>query len=253
MRSVLALHCMLAAGAAWRGVQAALPEATLICPDLPGHGRAPDWDGGPFMDQALKLALDAAPQGAFDLVGHSYGGCVAMRLMADRPHRVRSLTVIEPVMFAAASPPLRAAQQAGMAAFRAALDAGDRDAAARAFTATWGNGDGWDTMAERQRTYIRDRIHLIAASGPGIADDVHGVLDRLPRDARPVSIVIQRDAPAIVAGIADGLVARMPQARIARIGSGHMIPLTDAADLAMHLRAIWETEADPALSDRALR
>ncbi|CTQ50028.1 alpha/beta fold hydrolase [Jannaschia donghaensis] len=244
MRQVLALHCMLASGAAWRGVQAALPGAELTCPDLPGHGRAPDWDSGPFMDQALALAMAVAPEGAFDLIGHSYGGCVALRLLADFPDRVRSLTVIEPVMFAAAAADLRAAQRDDMVGFRTALQAGDRDAAARAFTADWGDGGGWDAMAERQRVYIRDRIHLIAASGPGIADDAHGVLDRLPTDGGPVSVVVQDNPPAIVAGIAAGLRARMPQATVTYLGRDHMIPITDASGLAAHLNAIWK-DVDP--------
>lgn len=240
MRSMLALHCMLASGGAWRGVQAALPDAAMICPDQPGHGRAPEWDGGAFMDQALALALDAAPEGAFDLIGHSYGGCVALRLLADHPGRVRSLTLVEPVMFAAADPDLCATQRDGMASFRTNLDAGDRDAAAQAFTDDWGDGTGWDAVPERQRVYIRDRIHLIEASGPGIMDDIHRVLDRLPRNAPPVSIVVQHDAPDIVTGIANGLCARMPQATITKIGAGHMIPMANAAALADHLRMVWD-------------
>ena len=245
MRQVLALHCMLASGRAWRGVQATLPDARLTCPDLPGHGAAPDWTGEPYMDQAVRIAMEAAPAGAFDLIGHSFGGCTALRLLVEHPDRVRSLTLVEPVMFAAAPPDLRAAQRDGMTGYRAALAAGDRDGAARAFTADWGDGGGWDAMSERQRDYIAARIHLVAASGPGIADDVHGLLPRLPAEGPPVSIVVREDPPAVVAGIADGLVARMPGARVARIGRGHMIPMTDAEALARHLEDLWEGSDPP--------
>ncbi|MEM7711006.1 MAG: alpha/beta fold hydrolase, partial [Pseudomonadota bacterium] len=68
MRSVLALHCGLASGAAWKPLAAALPEAALTCPDLPGHGAAPDWDASrDFQDQALELALAAMPDGPADV------------------------------------------------------------------------------------------------------------------------------------------------------------------------------------------
>ena len=225
---------MLASGGAWRGVQAALPGAQLACPDLPGHGRAPDWDGGAYMDQALALAMEAAPPGAFDLVGHSYGGCLALRLLVEHPARVRSLTLVEPVMFAAGD------SEAGrMPAFEAALARGDREGAARAFTGLWGDGTPWDSLAERARAAIRARIHLVAASAPGIVGDVHGILPRLPDGGMPVSLVTCADPPPVMAGIADGLRARMPQAVRAEIGAGHMIPMTDAGALAAHLREFW--------------
>lgn len=240
MRQVLALHCMLAAGAAWRGVQATLPGAAFACPDLPGHGGAPDWDGGAYMDQALELALEAAPEGSFDLLGHSYGGCLALRLLVEHPERVRSLTLVEPVMFAAAPRAMQARQDALMGEYARALDAGDRDGAARIFTGLWGSGRPWGTVPERQRTDIRDRIHLVAASGPGIVDDVHGILDRLPGQGPPTSIVVRREPPEIVAGIARGLSDRMPGAGMERLGQGHMIPLTDPAALADHLCRVWD-------------
>ncbi|WGH79243.1 alpha/beta fold hydrolase [Jannaschia ovalis] len=237
MRDVLALHCMLAAGAAWRGVQAALPEARLVCPDLPGHGRAPDWDGGHFMDQALELALAAAPPGALDILGHSYGGCLALRILVERPERVRSLVLVEPVMFAAAPPDLRQAQRAANAPYAAAMAAGDCDGAARAFTGMWGGGPDWDAMPERQRGYIRDRIDLIAASGPGIVEDAHDLLARLPAGPPPVTLVTRTDPPAIVAGIAEGLATRLPGARTARLGRGHMIPMEAPEALAGLIRS----------------
>ncbi|WP_299646643.1 alpha/beta fold hydrolase [uncultured Jannaschia sp.] len=238
MRTILALHCMLASGAAWRGVQGAMPETRLVCPDLPGHGHAAPWDAArPFMDQAVEIAWAAVPPGAFDLIGHSYGGCVALRLLAEAPDRIRSLTLVEPVMFAAAEPALQAANRTEMAPVDAAMEAGDRDAAARAFTGRWGDGSAWDALPDRRRAYIRNRIHLIAASAPGIVADVHTILSRLPADPPPVTIVTRRDPPAVVAGVAAGLRARLPGARIVEAGAGHMIPVEAPEALAEQLRA----------------
>lgn len=67
----------------------------LLVPDRPGHGRSPS-PGRPDDAQADgKLMAEMLEDGAH-LVGHSFGGCVALAAAAMRPQAVRSLTLIEP-------------------------------------------------------------------------------------------------------------------------------------------------------------
>lgn len=73
----------------------------LLVPDRPGHGRSsapgrPD-DAEADGEWAAQLLGDGA-----HLVGHSFGGCVALAAAARRPAAVRSLTLIEPAMLAIA-------------------------------------------------------------------------------------------------------------------------------------------------------
>lgn len=80
----------------------------LVVPDRPGHGRSPD-PGRPD-DASLDGALVAqllGDEGAH-LVGHSFGGAVALDAAARSPSKVRSLTLIEPAMaaLAAGKPPV---------------------------------------------------------------------------------------------------------------------------------------------------
>jgi pimeloyl-ACP methyl ester carboxylesterase len=37
------------------------------------------------------------------VVGHSFGGCIALQLALDSPHVVRSLALLEPALFVGAS------------------------------------------------------------------------------------------------------------------------------------------------------
>ena len=95
-RQVLALHCTLAQGGAWKGVARGLDRVvTMTAFDLPGHGRSVDWDGqGDYLDRTARLGagLIGAPM---DLVGHSFGAVAALRIALTHPDRVRSLTLID--------------------------------------------------------------------------------------------------------------------------------------------------------------
>lgn len=69
----------------------------LIVPDRPGHGRSPD-PGRPDDAEADAVwVADLLGDGAH-LVGHSFGGCVALLAALNKPQAVRSLTLIEPAM-----------------------------------------------------------------------------------------------------------------------------------------------------------
>lgn len=69
----------------------------MIVPDRPGHGRSPS-PGRPDDAEADGMwAADLLGDGAH-LVGHSFGGCVALAAASRRPAGVRSLTLIEPAM-----------------------------------------------------------------------------------------------------------------------------------------------------------
>ena len=70
----------------------------LLIPDRRGYGRSPDAEREDFEVDAGDIA-DLLGDGAH-LVGHSYGGVVALLAAAQRPAAVRSLTVVEPPAFA---------------------------------------------------------------------------------------------------------------------------------------------------------
>lgn len=77
--------------------QALADQWQLIVPDRPGHGRSPA-PGRPDDAEADGIwVADLLGDGAH-LVGHSFGGCVALAAAARRPAAVRSLTLIEPGM-----------------------------------------------------------------------------------------------------------------------------------------------------------
>jgi pimeloyl-ACP methyl ester carboxylesterase len=242
-RPALAIHCSLAHSGAWRGVGAALSdELTLRAFDLPMHGRSGDWDGqGNIHDVATDMALSLL-EAPMDLIGHSFGATVALRLAIEHPELVRSITLIEPVYFAAAKqddPDAMAEYNEQNAAFEAALAEGDKETAARLFNRVWGDGTKWDQIPEPTRAYMVDRIGFIPASSPFLGEDSAGLLapGMFDRASMPALLVEGSGSPKAAHAINASLMRRLPNARRVSVdGAGHMVPITHPAEVAEAIR-----------------
>ena len=98
------LHAAGSTGAQWRGVLGELGDRFhTLTPDLWGHGRTSFWPDPETLlhdrqAELVKRIVDEENIGAFDLVGHSYGGGTALRFVLEHPEMVRSLVLIEPMM-----------------------------------------------------------------------------------------------------------------------------------------------------------
>jgi pimeloyl-ACP methyl ester carboxylesterase len=113
---------------------------------VPAHGMHP----GPFdmahqVDDLLEL-LAGRPS---VLVGHSYGGNVALALAAQHPHLVRAIAVYETPLSWEAWWPVNTAGSAAVAS------AGDPEAAAEVFMRRMIGDARWDALPERTRATRR--------------------------------------------------------------------------------------------------
>lgn len=80
---VLLLHGLGATSDVWRGVVEALADRAWVAPDLPGHGGSSPLPHYTFPAVAEAVADLVDPAGTV-VVGHSFGGVVALHL-ASRP------------------------------------------------------------------------------------------------------------------------------------------------------------------------
>jgi lipase len=227
----LMIHCSLAHSGAWAGVAARLSDKlTMTAFDLPGHGQSADWDGqGDYGRRAAEVAATFFTE-PLHLIGHSFGAVTALRLALAAPEGVRSLTLIEPVLFAAARDhPEWETYVRDDSAIRAALDSGDRLGAARAFMAQWGTGAAWEDLPGRTRAQALARIHLIPAAEPLLRHDNAGLLSpsRLEQLSAPVMLICGTASPPVIARIAEVIAERLPDVGVAKVpGAGHMLPVT---------------------------
>lgn len=246
-RSVLGLHCTLAHSGAWRGLADAIADdVSLLAPDMLCHGHSPDWDGAGDFTERMVAALLPLIEAPVDLVGHSMGGVIALHLAAWHPERVRSLTLVEPVLFgvvAQDAPDLLARQNEQNAAFEAAMTAGDHDAAARLFSGGWGDGGReWLEMPEALRAAMARGVRIVPVCAPTVTEDRFGLFESggLNRVTMPVQLMHGDQTQPIVAEACNGVARRLPQADISVVaGAGHMLPITHPDAVAEQLRLLF--------------
>ena len=95
---VVLIHGMVNSSRHWEQVASRLADRyTLIAPDLIGHGDSPTSSGDYSLGAhaaSIRDLLAAIGVGSATLVGHSYGGGVAMQYFWQFPHRVERMALI---------------------------------------------------------------------------------------------------------------------------------------------------------------
>ncbi len=219
--------------------------ATLHAFDLPCHGKSGDWDGqGVMHDTATDMALavlDGIGPDPVDVIGHSFGATVALRLAIEHSARVRSVVMFEPVYFApvmADDPGFGPAYDRDMAGFEACLDAGDRMGAARAFNGAWGDTGTWEDIPLVTRTYMAERIFFVRHSGPFLIDDCANLLAPGRFDAAHMPTLLMRgEASPWAKAVNHAIACRLRDAYDVNLkGVGHMAPITDPQAVAEPVR-----------------
>jgi len=161
---VMLVHSSVSGARMWRRLMDDLKDDFhLRAVNLYGYGRTPRWlsDAPQSLDDQARLVETALPTNADTvyLVGHSFGGSVAMKLAARLPARVTKLVLLE-------TNPFYLLKQAGRAdAFAEAMDLrncvkkfgalGEWATAAEQFADYWAGAASWQNMpAERRNNFV---------------------------------------------------------------------------------------------------
>lgn len=218
---IVLIHAFASQSGSWATIAEALAQRgfQVIVPDLRGHGRS-DWTRSYALtdfEDDLSALLDALGLGPINLVGHSLGGHLALRLALRQPERIRRL-IIE----AAPVPP---------------RDAADATALTAAST-----GPAWLRPLRQLGVGRLLRLLLLRQFDPRAARTVLPQL-RAPMPAWWAQLATLRAPCLLLASHDDGqisarlplLAARIPHAVIRQFGSGHRLHGEHRADFLAEL------------------
>ncbi|MDX1514681.1 MAG: alpha/beta hydrolase [Gammaproteobacteria bacterium] len=249
---VLMIHCSSASGNEWRNLCKVLGDRfRTVVPDQWGCGRSDPWTGR----GAFRLVDEAEPvlwildglDSPVHLVGHSYGGGVALKVARERPGAIRSLTLIEPSVFHLLEPGARKEQvlfeeiTRVARAVRDAVATGDYWGGMERFVNYWGGADAWRSMRHDARLRMAQRLPKVVLDFHALFSEPATLAD-YARLTHPTLLMCGENSPGPSRRIVDLLDSAMPDARIARVpAAGHMSPLTHPgpvnAEIVAHLEA----------------
>lgn len=236
--TIVALHCSGSSAGQWRKLaEQAAGGCDVQAPELYGCGAARAWIGEgaftlPDEGHPIVTAMDGL-RGPLHLVGHSYGGAVALHAAMRRPDRVASLALYEPTLFhlladIAAGAEAYAEISSLAGAIGRAVLSGDYRGAAQRFVDYWSLPGSWHGLK------------------PGVQDELARWIVKAPLDFRalledatpavayaqltcPVLILKGEHAPDPTRLVAERLAGIFPDSRLVTIdGAGHMGPITHA-------------------------
>jgi pimeloyl-ACP methyl ester carboxylesterase len=245
---VIALHCSGSGAGQWRSLAKALgPDYEMVAPEHYGCVQTGPWTGShvfTLADEAARtIALIDGTDRKVHLVGHSYGGGIALHIAARRQDRIASLALYEPSAFhlLKAKETVKGAAEATALAETALAEieaitretgngivTGDYHGAAARFVDYWSGPGTWTAMPPS----VREALVRWAPKAPLDFAALLGETTPLSDYAElrcPILILRGQRAPAPTRIIAETL-GQLPTARLLVVdGAGHMGPVTDPA------------------------
>jgi pimeloyl-ACP methyl ester carboxylesterase len=233
----LALHGSASNPGQWQALVGSFEgEREVIAPCLPGYDahQPKSLSGTPGLDGRLTPIREWLVNAArpVHVIGHSFGGALALRLGELHPQLVRSISVYEPTALAVLRRGKKDIDLSLLDEFkRLALITANAKAevAMDRFINYWMGGNCWQSLTEPVKRGLISVADVVARDfQDGLAEVSPDAVSR--RYEGPVQILSGGETNAAAHRIAELLAAELPAADWQRLpGLGHMGPLSDSA------------------------
>jgi len=212
------------------------PRFRVFAPDSYDAGRSPHWPSDRVIHlrdevRLIEPVLTRAGS-SVALVGHSYGGAVALVAALAHPDRVRAMALYEPTLFALLDAETPAPNEADgirnvVADAGVALDAGNQDAAAQLFIDYWMGSGSWTRTPEQRKPPIAASVTNVRRWGHALFTEATPLEAFRSLDVPVLYMVGKRSTPS-AHGVARLLVNALPQVQFVELENlGHMGPITN--------------------------
>lgn len=233
-RPVVLLHSSMSSHRQWLGLANDLAaDRQCLLPDLTGYGGNDLPSQQPWSlaaeAQALLQKLPAElKQQTVDVVGHSYGGALALHLARCQQLQIGKLVLFEPVAFHLL--PQLADAGALWCEVRALADALPglpAEAGAQRFIDYWQHDGFFAALPERMQQQLAAQVAKVTLDFQALSQEPASFADYAAAIQGEVLLCTGRQSRVPARRIARALAEVLPQAKLLELACGHMGPVTD--------------------------
>lgn len=227
----IALHSSQSHGGQWRSFAKGLPAGYRFeAPNLIGYGAHATYPAAETFRLSHELAaLEAAGlqpnQGPLVLVGHSFGGALALNWARRFPEAVKALVLYEPVAFHVL--PQGHVARTEITAVADAMGRMTAEQACQHFVDYWNTPGYFAALPKAAQQLMVQQQPKVNADFDALLNEPAS-LDDYAKLPMPVHLFKGTRSPVSSRTVAQLLAEAIPQATLTRVEAGHMGPLTDA-------------------------
>ena len=224
----------------WKDLLPMVAGRRIISPHYLNYPKSSSWGKeGPidsWIDYRAAESLLLSESGEIDIIGHSYGGFVALRLAKEHPDKIRRIEIHEPTVWGCLQHTNRddLKNEFGEVVetfFKEGLEPEDF---LRDFVDYWNEVGAWDSMPEERKESWRDlqpkilsevRLLCYDKTPPSYYDEIN----------HPTLITLSKATPPHQYEACKILSSNLPNVKVIDVTGGHMGVVTNSGEVMPHL------------------